>query len=173
MSKLVKIIHNSVDFRDKIRSNIEAKLGNKINSINLEIGIYNYAIKEADRRKIVKKWDNSKFVQIYLDHIKSILMNLNENIIKQIINKEIKAQNVAFMTHQELCPQKWLKAIEKKAIRDKVKFENKMEATTDTFTCRKCKSNRCSYYLLQTRSADEPMTCYVSCLECGKRWKTS
>lgn len=173
MSKTVKTIPNSAEFRDKIRDKIDTKIGNKRSSINLEIGIYNYAIKEAERRKIVKKWDNRSFVQIYLDHIKSILMNLNEDIIEQIKNKEIKAQNVAFMTHQELCPRKWAKAIEKKAIRDKVKFENNMEATTDTFTCRKCKSNRCSYYLLQTRSADEPMTCYVSCLDCGKRWKTN
>ena len=58
---------------------------------------------------------------------------LYENIIEQIKNKEIKAQNIAFMTHQELCPQKWAKAIERKTIRDKVKFESKMEATTDTF----------------------------------------
>lgn len=173
MSKTVKTIPNSEVFRNKIREKIETKLGNKKSSINLEIGIYNYAIKEADRRKIVKKWDNKTFVRIYLDHIKSILINLNETIIEQIKNKEINAQNVAFMTHQELCPQKWASALERKAIRDKVKFENKMEATTDTFTCRKCKSNRCSYYLLQTRSADEPMTCYVSCLDCGKRWKTN
>lgn len=173
MSKTVKTIHNSSQFRDKIRSKIEIVLKHKNNSINLEIGIYNYSIKEADRRKIVKKWDNSKFVQIYLDHMKSILMNLNKNIIEQINNKEVKAQNVAFMTHQELCPSKWSEAIAKKTIRDKVKFENNMEATTDTFTCHKCKSKKCSYYLLQTRSADEPMTCYVSCLECGKRWKTS
>lgn len=173
MSKTVRTIPNSVEFREKIRDNIEKKIGNKRSSINLEIGIYNYAIREGERRKIVKKWDNTTFVQIYLDHIKSILLNLNEDVIEQIKNKEIKAQNVAFMTHQELCPKKWAKAIEKKAIRDKIKFENNMEATTDTFTCRKCKSNRCSYYLLQTRSADEPMTCYVSCLDCGKRWKTN
>ena len=173
MSKTVRTIPNSVEFREKIRDNIEKKIGNKRSSINLEIGIYNYAIREAKRRKIVKKWDNTTFVQIYLDHIKSILMNLNEDVIEQIKNKEIKAQNVAFMTHQELCPKKWAKAIEKKAIRDKIKFENNMEATTDTFTCRKCKSNRCSYYLLQTRSADDTMTCYVSCLDCGKRWKTN
>ena len=173
MSRTVKTIANPEYFRNNIRDNIESKLKNKNSSINLEIGIYNYTIKEADRHKIVKKWDNSSFVQIYLDHIKSILMNLNENVIEQIKNKEIKAQNVAFMTHQELCPKKWANAIERKTIRDKVKFESKMEATTDTFTCRKCKSNRCSYYLLQTRSADEPMTCYVSCLDCGKRWKTN
>jgi|UniRef100_A0A6C0IKJ3 DNA-directed RNA polymerase subunit M/transcription elongation factor TFIIS len=171
MSKTVKTIPNSNKFRDKIRDKLEIQLGNKNSSINLEIGIYNYAIKEAERRKIIKKWDNKIFVRIYLNHVKSILMNLNENIVEQIKKKEIKPQNVAFMTHQELCPQKWANAIERKTIRDKVKFESKMEATTDTFTCRKCKSNRCSYYLLQTRSADEPMTCYVSCLDCGKRWK--
>ena len=138
----------------------------------MEIGIYNYCIKEAERRKIVKKWDNRLFVKIYLNHTKSILMNLNDNIINQIKNKELKAQSVAFMTHQELYPEKWSELIEIKMKRDKVKFENNIEATTDTFTCRKCKSNKCSYYLLQTRSADEPMTCYVTCLECGKRWKT-
>jgi DNA-directed RNA polymerase subunit M/transcription elongation factor TFIIS len=173
MAKRIKTISNSENFRDKIRVNVNLKLKNEKNSKNLEIGIYNYTIKEAERRKIVKKWDNSSFVQIYLDHLKSILVNLNENVIKQINNKELKAQLVAFMTHQELCPKKWTEAIKKKAIRDKVKFEHKMEATTDTFTCRKCKSTKCSHYLLQTRSADEPMTCYVSCLDCGKRWKTS
>lgn len=172
MIKTVKTIQNPAQFRNKIREKIETKLEHKNNSINFEIGIYNYAIKEAERHKIVKKWDNKAFVRIYLDHLKSILINLNETIIELIKNKEIKPQNVAFMTHQELFPQKWAVAIERKTIRDKVKFENKLEATTDTFTCRKCKSNRCSYYLLQTRSADEPMTCYVSCLDCGKRWKT-
>ena len=31
--------------------------------------------------------------------------------------------------------------------------------------------NNCSHYQLQTRSADEPMTTFVSCQECGHRWK--
>lgn len=172
MSKSVKSIPNATDFRKKIRSKINVRLENDYYSQNMEIGIYNYCIKEAERRKIVKKWDNRLFVKIYLNHTKSILMNLNDNIINQIKNKELKAQSVAFMTHQELYPEKWSELIEIKMKRDKVKFENNIEATTDTFTCRKCKSNKCSYYLLQTRSADEPMTCYVTCLECGKRWKT-
>ena len=46
-----------------------------------------------------------------------------------------------------------------------------MDGNTDMFTCYKCKSTNCSYYQLQTRSADEPMTTYVTCLECGQRWK--
>jgi DNA-directed RNA polymerase subunit M/transcription elongation factor TFIIS len=39
------------------------------------------------------------------------------------------------------------------------------------FKCGKCKSKKTDYYQLQTRSADEPMTTYVTCKECGNRWK--
>jgi DNA-directed RNA polymerase subunit M/transcription elongation factor TFIIS len=46
----------------------------------------------------------------------------------------------------------------------------KMEATTDQFVCGKCKSRKCSYYQLQTRSADEPMTTFVTCTNCNNRW---
>ena len=76
------------------------------------------------------------------------------------------------MTHQELNPDKWTTLIEAKAKRDANKFETNIAAATDTFTCRKCKGNQCTYYQMQTRSADEPMTCYISCVLCGNRWKT-
>ena len=55
--------------------------------------------------------------------------------------------------------------------RDKLKYEFKPEAMTDQFKCRKCGSRSCSYYEVQTRSADEPMTQFISCLDCGNRWK--
>jgi DNA-directed RNA polymerase subunit M/transcription elongation factor TFIIS len=61
--------------------------------------------------------------------------------------------------------------IEAKIKRDKTKFETNIEAATDTFQCRKCKSKKCTYYQLQTRSADEPMTTFVTCLNCGQRWR--
>jgi len=44
-------------------------------------------------------------------------------------------------------------------------------ATTDMFRCGKCKQRRTTYHQMQTRSADEPMTTFVCCLECGNRWK--
>jgi transcription elongation factor S-II len=61
--------------------------------------------------------------------------------------------------------------LEQKAIKDKNKFENNIEASTDMFMCRKCKSRRCTYAQAQLRSADEPMTTFVSCLDCGCRWR--
>jgi DNA-directed RNA polymerase subunit M/transcription elongation factor TFIIS len=42
---------------------------------------------------------------------------------------------------------------------------------TGIFVCRKCKSRKTTYYQLQTRSADEPMTTYVTCIGCGNKWK--
>ena len=172
----VKTINNP----DEFRANIAAKLssffinkgGSDKHAANLEKGIHNWALKEATNRKVVKKWDNPFFVQIYLDHLRSIYINLkNDKLIEQVVSGEIKSHTIAFMTHHEMQPERWAEMIRLKSIRDKSKFEVNLEACTDTFTCRKCKSKKCSYYQMQTRSADEPMTTFVSCLECGCRWK--
>ena len=76
------------------------------------------------------------------------------------------------MTHQEMDPSRWQLLIEKKMKRDSSKFDKKVQASTDMFTCRKCKSKKCTYYELQTRSADEPATIFVTCLDCGKNWRS-
>jgi len=165
-------ITNPEQFRLNIRGKLNIVLENEKHSSNLEKGIFNYALKEASNRKVVKKWDNPYFVQIYLDRLRSIYLNLkNTEILEQIKSEAIQAHTVAFMTHQEMRPDKWKELIEEKAKRDANKFEQNIEASTDTFTCRKCKQNKCTYYQMQTRSADEPMTVYISCINCGNRWK--
>ena len=142
-------------------------------AVNLEKGIYNYCIKEAGEKNIVKKWDNVYFTQLYIDRLRTIFSNIQNSLElrNHILSKKVKAHEVAFMSHQEMLPEKWKKLIEDKTIRDKTKYETKLEASTDNFTCRKCKSKECSYYQLQTRSADEPMTTFVTCIPCGSRWK--
>eukprot|EP01062_Namystynia_karyoxenos_P042723 TRINITY_DN31290_c0_g1_i8.p1 TRINITY_DN31290_c0_g1~~TRINITY_DN31290_c0_g1_i8.p1 ORF type:complete len:755 (+),score=149.58 TRINITY_DN31290_c0_g1_i8:93-2357(+) len=42
---------------------------------------------------------------------------------------------------------------------------------TEQFKCSGCGKRRTTYFQMQTRSADEPMTTFVSCLVCGKNWK--
>jgi transcription elongation factor S-II len=164
-------IENPEKFRLNIIKKINEKLHNEKNSSNLEKGIFNYSLKEAEQKKVLKKWDNIRFINIYLDRLRSVYLNINKNTIELINLGSIKAHSLAFMTHQEMCPDKWIKLIEAKIKRDKNKFETNVEAATDTFTCRKCKSNKCTYYQMQTRSADEPMTTFVTCIDCGARWK--
>lgn len=170
-------IENPDEFRTKIREKLcdfFEETDNKMkHATNLEKGIHNWALKEATNKKVVKKWDNPFFVQIYVDHLRSIYINLqSDRLINMVKNAEIKSQEIAFMTHQEMNPEKWEELIKAKSIRDKNKFETNLEAATDTFTCRKCKSKKCTYYQMQTRSADEPMTIFVTCIDCGNRWKT-
>ena len=95
----------------------------------------------------------------------------NEDLRKIVLAKLIKAHEIAFMNHQQMNPKKWQKMLDDKKIRDENKYAPKIEASTDNYTCRKCKSKKCSYYQMQTRSADEPMTTFVSCISCGSRWK--
>ena len=165
-------IANPEQFRLNIRGKLNEIIENEKHSTNLEKGIFNYALKEASSRKVVKKWDNQYFVQIYLDRLRSIYINLkNPEILEQIKSESIQAHTVAFMTHQEMRPDKWKELIDQKILKDKNKFEQHIEASTDTFTCRKCKGNKCTHYAMQLRSSDEPMTIFINCLNCGNRWK--
>ena len=164
-------INNPSTFRENIVKKLNHKIKDDKKSINLEKAIFNYSLKEADNNKVFKKWDNHKFVLLYLNKLRSVYANLTPEILSKLSNGDIKSFSIAFMTHQELVPQRWAELIENKMKRDKSKYENNIEAATDTFQCRKCKSNKCTYYQMQTRSADEPMTTFVTCIVCDNRWK--
>jgi len=165
-------IENPQEFRNNVINKLKDILKNDKLASNLEKGIFNYSLKHAEKINVVKKWDNNYFVKIYVNRLRTIRSNLkDEKLFKSIINKKIKAHEVAFMTHQEMQPDNWSELLEIKKIRDENKYEPKLEASTDDFKCWKCKSKKCTYYQLQTRSADEPMTTFVSCLDCGNRWK--
>jgi transcription elongation factor S-II len=165
-------VQNPDVFRENVRKKIEPIVEDETNATNLEKAIYNYTIKEATSRKIIKKWDNPFFAQLYLDRLRTIYFNLKKpELLEQIKNGEITPQTLAFMTHQEMDPAHWKEFIERKTRRDASKFTTNLQASTDMFTCKKCRSKKCTFYELQTRSADEPATIFVTCLDCGKHWK--
>jgi transcription elongation factor S-II len=176
-------ISNTEEFRKNVSIKLTALLEPQtpsesttvpsINALNLEKGIFNYAIKEATQRKIVKKWENTHFVQLYIDRLRSVYLNLKHpDLLASVQSGEITPQTLAFMTHQEFKPEHWNELIQRKIKRDASKYVDNTQASTDMFTCKKCRSKRSTYYELQTRSADEPATIFVTCLDCGKHWKS-
>lgn len=165
-------IKSPTQFRKNIVNKFNTIIQDETKCINLEKGIYNSCIKEGKSRKIINKWENKQFETLYVSKLWTVITNLkNPELVQQIKNNEILPQNIAFMTHQEMQPSQWKDMIERKIRRDESKYSTNLEASTDMFTCRKCKSKKCTYYELQTRSADEPATIFVSCLNCGKNWK--
>lgn len=170
---VLQTINDPELYRNNIRRKINTILHNEILSANLEIGVYNYSIKEANHQRTIKKWDVKQFVEIYNSRLKSVLTNLTDKWVQSIQSGETHPKQFAFMTHQEYNYDKWKEMILIKSKRDKNKFEVNIAASTDTFTCRKCKKNETTYYLQQTRSSDEPMTTFIQCINCNNRWKKS
>ncbi|KAJ6558242.1 transcription elongation factor [Mycena capillaripes] len=63
-------------------------------------------------------------------------------------------------------------AIKQQNLHDSLGAEEQ-QAETDAFQCSRCKQRKCRYRQAQTRSADEPMTTFVTCVNCNNRWKFS
>jgi DNA-directed RNA polymerase subunit M/transcription elongation factor TFIIS len=169
-------ISNSEIFRQNVCNKISLLIKDKSVNIeliagNIEKGIFNYSIERATKKNIIKKWENDIFVQLYIDRLRSVYINLTKtNLIQKVIEKEIKPEDIAFMTHQEYEPEKWNELIQQKIKKDASKFNDNIEASTDVYVCRRCKSRKCTYEAVQIRSSDEPMTIFVNCLNCGKNW---
>ena len=164
--------------RKKMVENINSIVKNKNKSRNIEIGIYNYSIKKARENYITRKWENKKFKSLYINKCISIYSNLkkdtyieNKMLLNKIQNNEIKTKELANLKNHEIFPEYWKEKIDEKMKRDQLLYEMKPTSMTDAFMCRKCKKRECSYYEVQTRSADEPMTVFVTCLNCKSRWR--
>ena len=113
----------------------------------------------------------------YKNRVRSRVSNLRDNrnpdLRLNVLRGIISPQRMAKMDSNEMASddmKKLREQITKEAIQ-----EHQMALTggtaTDLIKCPKCKKSNVTYNQLQTRSADEPMTTFCFCNECGKRWK--
>jgi len=157
-----KLRSNSIkEFYNIIKDNEKVKI--------IENSIYNFT-NEYCLINSVNDYKNN----IYIDKYNLILGNINNEVkndylLNQILNNEtFKLENIAFLSPFELYPDNWKKIIDRINL---IEEKKKNIATTDIYTCRKCKQSRCTVHQKQTRSADEPMTTFVNCIVCGYAWK--
>ena len=93
----------------------------------------------------------------------------NKHLVRKVIGGEVAAGDLATMTPQELFPERWAKQMARLALERQQ--ENREPVTSDQFLCSRCNRRECTYYQLQTRSADEPITTFVRCQHCHNRWR--
>ena len=165
------------DIRQKI-VDIFSKILSESYSKKIEKSIYLYSKSMSKQRNIVPLWDNNYFKNIYLNKSISLYSNIdknsyiqNQHFIEKIKKKKINLDEIAFMNCQEIFPKHWKEFSDIKYKREQMMYEDTQEAMTDQFKCSRCKQKKCTYYELQTRSADEGMTTFITCLVCGNRWK--
>ncbi|KAJ3365187.1 RNA polymerase II elongation factor [Allomyces arbusculus] len=103
----------------------------------------------------------------------SIKNKQNGALRESIMNGDILPPDLVNMSAADLAPGPLRERMEEERARNLFLAQGagNIKATTDQFRCGKCKKRRCSYFQMQTRSADEPMTTFVECLECGNNWK--
>lgn len=113
----------------------------------------------------------------YKNRVRSRVANLkdvkNPTLRTNFISGAITAAKLAKMTPEEMASDEMKKVREKfvkEAIND-AQLATAEGTKTDLLKCGKCKKRNCTYNQMQTRSADEPMTTFVLCNECGNRWK--
>jgi len=125
-----------------------------------------------------------------MDKIRALILALRKNqpLRNQIILGQIDTQTLVYMSSKELQTDEKKEELMKKVANysgskrldweqaNEHKINQMCGITGDLlnaslFTCGRCKSIKTTSTQKQTRSADEPMTVFVLCLNCGNRWK--
>ena len=140
-------------------------------SHDIEKSIYNFCLNYCE-----VNGSSLYLIETYKHKLDDIIDNINPHnhdinnkfISNKIKNKQINLENIAFMQPYELNPANWQVIIDR---RNLIEDKKTNIATTDRYKCRKCGVNKCTIYQIQTRSCDEPITTFVTCVTCGNSWK--
>ena len=172
-------------------------LGAPVSARNAERSVYNWAVKVTRGQQEDSAWENPAFrwrykqkalhlaqelqrdpvavvgLKVNGDHVKLELSYVPQ-LVQRIKTKEVEARNLALLTAEQLWPNGPIARAAFKLKQRELEMEKLIMKDDDyngMFKCGKCKSKKTTYYQMQTRSADEPMTTFVTCMECANRWK--
>ena len=184
--------------REWARNGFARALGAGVTSRNCERSVYNWAVQGTRDIQDEPSWENRLFRGRYKQKAFGLMkelergpevavelkvngdsVTLDVNIVPQLVKrlqrKELDSKNLARYSADVLWPEgPWAKKafdIKRKDLEMEAARAKKDEGYTGLFKCGKCKGVRTTYYQMQVRSADEPMTTFVTCTTCNNRWK--
>jgi DNA-directed RNA polymerase subunit M/transcription elongation factor TFIIS len=184
--------------RDYVRSKLDSICGAGNIPRNIEVAVLNWAVREV--RTVLHEtasWENPTFRRTYKqksvaliselarapvavpeltvqgDHV-TLKIEYVPQLVHRLRKKQLDVKKIASYPADVLWPDgPYAKAVFKNRTKDLMleKLRASEQDYDGQFKCGKCKSVKTTYYQMQTRSADEPMTTYVTCKGCGNRWK--
>ena len=161
-----------------IRSHLKKNLSDLLPELDipaLEHAIYKASLTECGS-SCVAHWKNPLYQTMYLTVARKVVGNLrsyvnNTRLLARLKDGEFTYDELAMKNYYELFPETWKELSDRQIMRETRLLEGNKGMATDQFKCHGCGKRECTYYELQTRSADEPMTIFITCVNCGKRWK--
>ena len=174
----------SADSQSPVRAKmLEVIRGRFVNTLTeeqtaiLETCIFHASLRTAETEDIRKNWSYPAFCDVYSSIARRVVGNLdptsyvkNNSLWTRLANNEVSLEELTSKNYYELFPENWKTLVDHQAKRERIQLEGDFSRATDKWLCNGCKMRKCTYYELQTRSADEPMTIFIQCLNCGKRW---
>ena len=146
--------------------------------IHLEQVIFDITIQESIKKNVLRSFENQLFQTLYKSSARKIIGNLsqtsyvhNEHLFSKVKKGDLTFDHLRAMNDTDLCPHLYNEMRDRQLQREQSQLEGNKAMATTKFKCNRCEKRECTYYELQTRSADEPMTIFISCLNCGKRWR--
>ena len=163
---------------------------------NIERSIYNYAVQQTRevsrtsdntmkhpekahtieyRNSQTSTWECRGFRERYKHKLLHLLSSFKRGkVVDALKEGRLKIRELANYPPGILEPEGLYSQTAFKIKANDLKMEEsraKEEDYTGQFKCGKCKSVKTTYYQMQTRSADEPMTTFVTCMSCSNKWK--
>jgi DNA-directed RNA polymerase subunit M/transcription elongation factor TFIIS len=167
--------------RKRVLAAIQSVLATEITAQQaqeLEHAIFNASLTVSDRKHIVKMWTQPLFEKIYTSVARMVVGNLspetyiqNKGLYERFKTGGLSLNDIASLGFSDLFPEIWKDLSIRQFEREKRLLEGNKSMATDQFFCTRCFKRECTYYELQTRSADEPMTIFIQCVNCGKHWR--
>lgn len=158
--------------RRKAKSTLQKIILNADIVSDIEAGIHDFACQYCISENYRDMVSN-----VYQDTLRNVVFNLENRSSKSgrqlrrdVEAKRINAYNLAFMTPDELNSDAWMDII---IHNNRVRERLNNLPTYEWKPCRDCGKRQYSYYQLQTRSADEPMTIFYICKNCNRTYKVN
>ena len=141
------------------------RFNNKIKKLCSDIEHYIYESSGDSKEQYASTWSR----------ISSILTHpeIGDRYIQYLVDKTIRPEGIIEIAEKEISmirEHKYSKEINER-LRDTTVEQAK--GVQGMFTCPKCRKDKTTYYQMQTRSADEPMTVFITCTSCQHRWRMS